>query len=85
MIMRFVSWYWSEIKKGADPKRIASRAQEMMKKKCPRCGKTNINKVEVSGSTKIADAFLLVMTGGIRKGTKALNVCRDDGFSWEDR
>lgn len=55
------------------------------KKKCPRCDSTNLNKVKPSLWRKWQDASLQLWTLGIRKPSKTLNVCKDCGFSWEDR
>lgn len=51
------------------------------KTKCPRCGKKNINKVKPSLWRK-AEAAAMFNIGG---KPKTLNVCKDCGFSWEDR
>lgn len=55
------------------------------KKKCPKCDSTNLNKVKPSLWTKFWDLQWQAWTFGIRKPSKTLNVCRDCGFSWEDR
>lgn len=49
--------------------------------KCLRCGKKEINKLKPSLWRKAEAAMLLNMGGK----PKTLNVCKDCGFSWEDR
>jgi hypothetical protein len=51
------------------------------KKKCPKCDSTNLNYVKPSSSTRARDAWGFPF----RKPTPTLVVCRDCGFSWEDR
>ena len=58
------------------------------KRKCPKCGSRNLNKVAVSSWKKAqkASMFLLFWPLALLMGrAKDLNVCRDCGFSWEDR
>lgn len=57
-------------------------------KKCPKCDSKNLNKVKPSLMQKAlpGSAFLLFgPIGLLAKQPKTLNVCRDCGFSWEDR
>ncbi|KKR49643.1 MAG: hypothetical protein UT84_C0022G0006 [Candidatus Curtissbacteria bacterium GW2011_GWA1_40_16] len=57
-------------------------------KKCPRCDSTNLNKVKPSLMKQAlpGSAFLLFgPLGLLAKQPKTLNVCRNCGFSWEDR
>lgn len=49
--------------------------------KCLKCGKKKINKLKPSLWRKAEAAMLLNMGGK----PKTLNVCKDCGFSWEDR
>jgi len=56
--------------------------------KCPRCDKKNINKVKPSlfEKAKRGSAFMLAGPFALgMKEPKTLNVCKDCGFSWEDR
>lgn len=55
----------------------------LLKKKisCPKCDSRNIKVVKPSSYTRAADAWGFPF----RKPTPPLNVCRDCGFSWEDR
>lgn len=58
------------------------------KKKCPKCDSTNLNKVKPSLWRKWQEASTKVVFfpfSLMRKEAKTLNVCRDCGFSWEDR
>lgn len=57
----------------------------LFKKKCPKCDSTNLKQVKVSGWKHDAEMTLQAFTLGLRKPTPPLNVCRDCGFSWEDR
>lgn len=54
-------------------------------KQCPKCDSKNIKILKPGFMTQWTDANLHLFTLGIRKPTKPLNVCRDCGFSWEDR
>lgn len=54
------------------------------KKKCPRCDSTNLNKVKPGFWAKHSFASIALFTGA-GKQPKNLNVCRNCGFSWEDR
>lgn len=49
-------------------------------KKCPKCDSKNLNVVKPGFTAKSAQLW----TMGLRKAVN-LNVCRDCGFSWEDR
>lgn len=56
--------------------------------KCPKCGKKNINKVKPTmwQKAKRGSAFMLMGPFALMmKEPKTLNVCKDCGFSWEDR
>jgi DNA-directed RNA polymerase subunit RPC12/RpoP len=52
---------------------------------CPRCDSKNLKILEPSFMKKSEEASLQLLTLGIRKPTKPLNVCRSCGFSWEPR
>lgn len=53
-------------------------------KQCPRCGSKNLNVVKPDLLSKSRFAGIAMFTGA-GKEPKNLNVCRDCGFSWEDR
>lgn len=55
------------------------------KKKCPKCDSINLKTLKVSGWKHDQEMVMQSLTLGIRKPTQPLNVCRDCGFSWEDR
>lgn len=81
---------WEYIKRGyvayqkALTGTIATRI-EARKFKCPRCDSRNIKKVKPGLWRRFSDLNFEVLTLGIRKPSKTLNVCRDCGFSWENR
>jgi hypothetical protein len=54
-------------------------------KTCPKCDSSNIKVVKSGLWRKYTEASMQLWTMGIRKMTPNLNVCRDCGFSWEDR
>jgi len=57
-------------------------------KKCPRCDSKKLKMVKPSLMKRAfpGSAFLLFgPIGLLAKQPKTLNVCRDCGFSWEDR
>jgi hypothetical protein len=56
----------------------------LFKTKCPKCNGGNINKVKPGFWSKYMAASLMLFAGA-GKQPKALNVCRDCGFSWEER
>lgn len=53
-------------------------------KKCPKCGSGSINKVKSSIGQKM-HRVLMGPYAMFTKAPKTLNVCKDCGFSWEDR
>lgn len=58
------------------------------KKKCPKCDSVNLNKVKqglFSQAGRASVALLFFPFSLLFKEQKPLNVCRDCGFSWEDR
>ena len=58
------------------------------KPKCPKCDSKNLNKVKPSFLSKAASGsavMLFPVLALFKKPPKPLNVCRDCGFSWEDR
>jgi len=57
----------------------------LFKKKCPKCDSTNLKIVKPGFWKSIAEANYQLWSLGIRKPTPPLNVCKDCGFSWEDR
>lgn len=57
---------------------------ELFKKKCPKCDSENLNKVKPGLWSKYMAASTILWFGA-GKQPKTLNVCRDCGFSWEDR
>lgn len=61
--------------------KVIKEIQESSKDKCPRCDSTNLNYVEPSFWQKAKSAGIAPWG----KPAKTLNVCRDCGFSWEDR
>jgi hypothetical protein len=57
-------------------------------KKCPKCDGQNLNKVKPSLMKKATRGSAFLLFGPLAlamKDPKTLNVCRDCGFSWEDR
>jgi ribosomal protein L40E len=57
-------------------------------KKCPKCDSKNLNKVKPSLSKRAKRGSMFLLVGPLAlmmKEPKTLNVCRDCGFSWEDR
>lgn len=69
---------------------------DFFKKRCPKCDSKNIKKVKASlikkatpASLAAAGCILLgpvgLLAGLLGRPKKPLNVCRDCGFSWEDR
>jgi len=59
----------------------------LFKKQCPKCDSKNIKTVKPSLWGKWKEAFEKVFfpLSILKKPTKPLNVCRDCGFSWEER
>ncbi len=57
----------------------------LFKKKCPKCDSSNLKTLKPGMIKHSQEAWLHFFTLGISKITKPLNVCRDCGFSWEDR
>ncbi len=55
-----------------------------LRTKCPRCDSKNLKKVKPGFWSKYMAASTIVWFGA-GKRPKTLNVCRDCGFSWEDR
>ena len=58
------------------------------KNKCPKCNSKNLNKVKASLMKKAQKGSLFLLLGPLAlltKSPKDLNVCKDCGFSWEDR
>ncbi len=57
--------------------------------KCPRCNSTNLNVVKPSSNSKALPGSMFLLFGPLglagAKIPKNLNVCRECGFSWEDR
>lgn len=65
---------------------------DLLKVKCPKCGKTNINTVKAglgesaAHTTKQVGAALFFWPAlFFIKKSKPLHVCTDCGFSWEKR
>jgi hypothetical protein len=54
-------------------------------KQCPKCDGHNIKTLKTGFWKRYVEASMQMWTLGIRKMTPPLNVCRDCGFSWEDR
>jgi len=54
-------------------------------KKCPKCDSKNLKVVKPSAWKHQAELVYQLLSVGVRKPTPPLNVCRDCGFSWEDR
>jgi len=55
-------------------------------KKCPRCDSKKLKMVKPGFFRRnFIDPGLPAWTLGMMKPAKNLNVCRDCGFSWEDR
>jgi len=54
-------------------------------KKCPKCNSRKIKVLKPSLYKKWTEASIHAFTLGLGKLTPNLNVCRDCGFSWEDR
>ena len=88
--MNFFKWYWGKLKE-------SNRKLSDMKlfvKKCPRCDGVKINRVKANaisgglrgiGRAGLAIAFPITIFFGRQQKSKPLNVCKDCGFSWEDR
>jgi hypothetical protein len=58
------------------------------KKQCPKCDSRAIKQVKPGSMQKALPGSLFFLFGPIgllAKQSKTLNVCRDCGFSWEDR
>ena len=55
----------------------------LFRKKCPKCDSKKIKKVKPGLWSKYMAASTMLFGAG--KQPKTLNVCRDCGFSWEDR
>lgn len=58
------------------------------KKQCPKCDSFNLKEVKPTSSEKalpLSLAFLIGPLGLLYPRAKTLNVCRDCGFSWEQR
>jgi len=55
----------------------------LFKKKCPKCDSKKIKIMKPSLMKRISES--MDWTTIYRGKTKNLNVCRDCGFSWEDR
>lgn len=54
-------------------------------KKCPKCDSKNLKVLKPGFIKKWGETSTRAFTLGISKVTPNLNVCRDCGFSWEDR
>jgi len=73
---------------GDDWKSISSQFKKrgtLFGKKCPKCDSKNIKTLKPSFTKKWGEASVHAFTFGLGKITPNLNVCRDCGFSWEDR
>lgn len=68
-----------EMSKGINS--VSKNVKSPFSKKCPKCNSTNLNYVKPSSFTKASDAYRFFFS----KPTATLVVCRDCGFSWEDR
>lgn len=58
------------------------------KKSCPKCDSQNLNKVKPGNGNfmnRLFVAFAFAPLLLFMKKARDLNVCRDCGFSWEDR
>lgn len=82
--MNLLKWYVNKLK--------TSQAEisklNLFVKKCPRCDSANINTVkssEMSRAFKDIATLAFPLAALFRKTSKPLNVCRDCGFSWENR
>ena len=65
--------------------KIISRSKA---KQCPRCDSTNLKMVKPGLMQKATKGSAFLLFGAFALGMKEpknLNVCRDCGFSWEDR
>ncbi len=90
MIMKFLRWYKAQL--DAVPERLeAARKQQdevarkYSKVKCPKCDSKNLKVLKPSLFQRAYETQLPGVVGGYRKRTRNLNVCRDCGFSWENR
>lgn len=63
----------------------ADPLSRLFMKKCPRCDGRNINVVKPSLFKKWTEGSTHLFTLGLSRMSRNLNVCRDCGFSWEDR
>lgn len=59
----------------------------LFKTKCPKCDSTNINIVKKGAFEQLGRMGFIIMFPILIlfRPKKPLNVCRDCGFSWEDR
>lgn len=53
-------------------------------KKCPKCDSKNLNVVKPGFLKHLMQQNVAIYHPGLQP-SKTLNVCRDCGFSWEDR
>jgi len=56
----------------------------LFKKQCPKCDSRNIKTVKAGFIKHLIQQNIAICVPGA-KISKPLNVCRDCGFSWEDR
>lgn len=81
MIRKFTHWLIKEFK---EFKRRCGSVAQYSKKQCPKCDSENLNTVKPGFFKHLMQENIAINVPGA-KISKPLNVCRDCGFSWEDR
>jgi len=89
MIRKFFHWLIEEQKKSNERRERTlgkwnNWANQHSNKKCPKCDSKNLNVVKPGFFKHLMQENVAINVPGA-KISKPLNVCRDCGFSWEDR